>query len=532
MHGTPKYLKPEVKIEPLVARWHAWPHLASPAQLAMHLGGRLLPLLKSFADSPAAHVAASADPKLYGGPFVGLAEAQVDAVRTLLADTQARAQALLALGSDLKWLESTLQEKMSGYSLDEFYAQLPASLRGLVELVYDLNHHPGFRLFESLLYREDLTVPLQEIWLHATPESEREFFMSTPRLPRAGTVSLRLPFADRRLDALNAMRTVPGSVPELAQALGVQPADLPAFDALFTADAPPQRPERRYQGDGVRMRYFGHACVLLETDAGAILIDPFLSMEPGQDQRLCVYDLPDRIDYVLITHCHQDHFSMEMLLQLRDRIGCVVVPANNGGSLADPSMALLLRDLGFEHVVILQPFDTLAVPGGQLQSLPFTGEHADLDIHSKQALALTLRERRFLFLIDSDGRDNMLYQRIMQVIGKVDVLFIGMECHGAPLNWLYEPLLGRPVTRRNNESRRLSGANCERAWNILQQVQARRVFVYAMGQEPWMKFMMGLQYEPDSIQLLESDRFIEQCQRADIQCERLYLSREVIFGGV
>ena len=63
----------------------------------------------------------------------------------------------------------------------------------------------------------------------------------------------------------------------------------------------------------------------------------------------------------------------------------------------------------------------------------------------------------------------------------------------------------------------------------LKEVDARRVFVYAMGQEPWMNFVMGLKYEPESIQLIESNRFIERCQQGGIEAERLFCSREVMF---
>lgn len=522
------FLRPEVKIEPLVGRWHAWPHLVSPAQLALHVAYRLLPLLRSFVASPGAHVAASADPKMYGGPFVSLRADDVGAAQTLIGELERDAERLIALAGDIRAFGALLEERASGHSLDEYYAQLPASLRGLVELVYDLSHRPDFRLFEELLYDEKLTASLQRIWLHTTPESERDFFMSTPRLDGDAGITLPLSFADRRLDALAAARSRPVSPRALADELGV-PADRRArFEALFRREAPPTA-AARYRGEGVRMRYFGHACVLFESASEAILIDPFVSMQPGDDGRFCFDDLPEFIDYVVITHCHQDHFCMEMLLQLRARIGRVVVPGNNAGSIADPSMVLVLRELGFGDVVALRPFERIALSAGHLESLPFTGEHADLNIHSKQALALRLHGRQFLFLIDSDGRDLMLYRRLRARLGAVDAMFIGMECHGAPLNWLYEPLLARPVSRRNNESRRLSGANAERAWNILQEIGPQRVFVYAMGQEPWMKFIMGLQYEPDSIQLVESDRFVADCAAAGIPCERLYLSREVAF---
>lgn len=522
------YLRQQVKIEPLVARWHAWPHLISPVQLALHIKYRLLPLLQSFVANPATHVAASSDEKMYGGPFVNLAESDVAGARDLAERTSAECAALTSLAEALRTLEGTLQESATGYSLDEYYGKLPLPLRGLVELVYDINHHPGLRVFEDLVYDQGLTQPTQQIWLHATPETERTFFMSTPRLPMPGSVTLPMAFADRRIDSLTAMRRRPASFAAIACELAVPDSELDAFHKLFTTAPPPAPRAAGFAGDGVRMRYFGHACVLFQTDETAVLFDPFFSTEHAADGRLTIDDLPETIDYVVLTHCHQDHFSVEMLLQLRHRIGRIIVPGNNAGSIADPSMRLALQSIGFDQVQCLQPFEQVAVPGGRILSLPFTGEHADLNIHSKQAIALTLKGHTAMLLIDSDGRDPVLYERMMARVGRVDTLMLGMECHGAPLNWLYEPLLGRPVNRRNNESRRLSGADCARAWTVQEQIRPQRVFVYAMGQEPWMKYMMGLQYEPDSVQLRESGAFIERCQQAGLAAERLYGSRELI----
>ena len=50
------YLRPDVKMEPLVYRWHAWSHLIAPAQLAMHIAFRIAPLLKSFLSDNGVHV--------------------------------------------------------------------------------------------------------------------------------------------------------------------------------------------------------------------------------------------------------------------------------------------------------------------------------------------------------------------------------------------------------------------------------------------------------------------------------------------
>lgn len=68
---------------------------------------------------------------------------------------------------------------------------------------------------------------------------------------------------------------------------------------------------------------------------------------PGAGPRLVDSDLPDYIDHVLITHGHQDHLVLESLLRLRTRIGTVVVPRSDAGSLQDPSLRLALEAAGF-----------------------------------------------------------------------------------------------------------------------------------------------------------------------------------------
>jgi hypothetical protein len=112
---------------------------------------------------------------------------------------------------------------------------------------------------------------------------------------------------------------------------------------------------------------------------------------------------------------------------------------------------------------------------------------------------------------------------------RLDSLFIGMECRGGPLSWLYSPLFTRPISRRNDESRRLSGLDCERAWVVLQEFETSSVFVYAMGQEPWLRFIMGLEYTPESVQKQEVNAFLDRCASTNIRAECLYMSHEMVF---
>lgn len=524
------YLKSDTKIEPLSNRWYVWGHLVSPTQQALNLAFRQIPMLKSFIANPGVHEAASKNPALLGGTFLELRQADVGPVRSLLQQTMQNSAHLVEFADDLIKLDRQLLKTETGYSLDHVYGKLPASLAGAVEVNYDLSNHPSLRVIEELLHEDRLSQShAQQFAFTRTRDSERNFFLNTPRLDGPDRIVVSMPFADTRVDLLSAARVGPVAFGDLVEAFSVSDENRERFRDYFTT-APVDRDEPNYRGDDVRVRYFGHACVLIQSAEVSILIDPFLTWDrDSEEASLTFNDLPDRIDYVFLTHNHQDHFCPEVLLQLRGRIGKILVPRNNAYSLADPSMRLALKNLGFANVVVMDPMDTVDVPQGCIGSLPFYGEHADLSIASKHAMYVKLKGRSFLFVADSDGKDRHLYRRIAERIGKIDTLFVGMECDGAPLTWLYGTYLTNPVTRKDDESRRLSGSDSEHAWTIVEEMDCKSVYVYALGQEPWLTFVAGLKYTPESKQLVESEKFVERCIGAGLTSERLYGCRTMYF---
>lgn len=528
--ATPVYLKPSVKMELLLDRWLAWPHLVPPVQYAMNLAFRYLPALQSFVANPRMHVAASSDPALFGGPFMDLPETAADEIAALLDETRQRSAALIRFATDFKAFDRMLQEAGTGHSLDGLYEQLPATLAGVTELVYDHNNQPAIRIVEELVERTGLSHRAsQELLLTQVADADRKFFMNTPRVSGPGNVFARVPFDSPLLDRLSSMRTRAAPFGELAGLFGADALDSAELAAMFTPE-PPARKTPDYDGDAVRVRHFGHACVLIQTREVTILIDPMFTWDAcDEDGRFTYVDLPERIDYLVISHCHQDHFSPEALVQLRHKVGQAIVPRNRTGSLADPSMELALRSLGYRDVRSVGAFDSIAVPGGEIVSLPFTGEHADLDIYSKQTLFVRIHERRFFFLVDSDAINPALYQLVRETAGTPDAIFVGMECNGAPLSWLYGPLMTRPLSRRDDDSRRLSASNAARAWRLVSDLGSRQAFIYAMGQEPWLRYVMGAEYAPDSIQARQIREFFERCEQAGVSFEHLHIGKEMLY---
>ncbi len=525
------YLKSTVILEPLICKWHAWIHLVSPLTAGLHFKNRYLKMLKSFIDNPKLHQQANKNPKLMGGFFVDLGDEDYEQAKKLYDEMNTQLLPLTALADDIFESIKKLSQLSKGQSLDFFYSLLPESLKGAVELLYSLNNEPNIRFLEAILYHRFYDTSLQTFILSCPAKiDDRPFVSSTPRFKKAGDVQINIPFSSPLIDELVVSRETGLDLEEFMPKLNLSAEDLHSFTAFFTDQKPELPKDRDYTGEGVRIRYFGHACVLLQTKHANILIDPLLGNDNSHyNHRYSYFDLPDVIDCVLISHAHQDHIALETLLQLRHKIKKIIVPRNSGGFLEDPSMQETLRNIGFNQVSSLSEFDSIQIEGIKITGTPFLGEHGDLNIQSKLAYHIVAEEKTFLFAVDSNNLDPQLYASIRSMLGQVDTVFIGMECLGAPYSWAYGPLSVQPIQRDNDQSRRLSGSNAEKALKLVSALGAQKVYVYAMGLEPWLSHILAIAYTTTSLPLIESDKFIKQCLEKNIPCERLYLKYECIY---
>lgn len=527
MENAKLYLKSNIQAEPLFNQWYAWPLLIAPASAAMNIANAHLKIMKSYVMAPHIHAAANKNPTMRGGPFIDYDGKRADEIKSLQERTTREQADKIGFAEAVAKLNEFLTTEAKGYSLEPLYAKVPAELKGYVELTYDLNNYPAVRFVEGLLYRSKYyDQSLQSLALKEVTQDKRPFVFSTPRLKDQQHLQLDIPFSHEAIDELFQMRSVPQSFGYIKEALQFDSQYDELFHSFLSAEKPPQA--SRYNGDGVRIRYFGHACLLVETKNVSVMTDPLLSYSyPSELFRYSYPDLPETIDYVVITHGHSDHLMFESLLQLRHKIKHIIVPRNGGGFLQDPSLKLMLQNIGFKHVTEIDEMESIEIPDGSITAVPFFGEHADLNIRTKSAHVIKLLGKQVMCAADSANIEPALYEHVHELMGDIEVLFIGMECDGAPLTWVYGALLTKPVDRKMDHSRKLSGSDCARGIGIVEQLKCRQVYVYAMGAEPWLDFVTTLEYDETSKQIVESNKLIEDCRHKGLIAERLYGSKEI-----
>lgn len=514
-------------VEPLVNRFAAWANIVSPLSFSLYLQHYQLEVLRSYLKDPEVHFSACKNPKLRSGPLVDIPIERADEVATFLATTEIELDENLKFARSLFEFHNYLVAEAKGLTMEPFYYRLPPELRGYVELVYDYYHRPHMRFFEGLLYdspyyrrdRQSFRLFLQQ------RDDGRPFFMSTPRLSADDEIEWNIPFDSPLVDELFKLEHTPQPLGYIRELLGLTADDDARLLPLLTTG---DIASHRYDGP-LRVRYYGHACVLIEWKGVSILTDPCLGVTPvsGGIERFTYQDLPERIDYILITHGHHDHFCLESLLRLRNRTGCIVVPHASGVFYGDVSLKIMCERLGFK-VVELDALESIRLPGGEIIGIPFLGEHVDLP-HNKSAYVVRSGDEQMLFAADSDCLDPYLYENVRRAIGPIQSVFVGMECVGAPLSWSCGPFLPVRPEHSIEQSRRSKGCDSERAQLLLRAVEAQRLYVYAMGREPWLEYLLGLALTEQSKQVTEARRLVRVAEQQGFAESRLLFGRDEIY---
>jgi L-ascorbate metabolism protein UlaG (beta-lactamase superfamily) len=503
VNDEPVFLASHTIIEPLVDRFPAWLHLVAPAPAAVNLARVQVPLLESYRPDPSAHTAA-------GGSRRMEVAALLDSIKRDRSD-------MLAFADAIAEADELLRENAGTSDLTPLYPRLPLPLHGLVELAYGTGHRPGLRFLEPLLYAGPAYDPgRQSIRLSLDTGAPRPFRPGAPRLPGPDTLDLPIPFAHPGIDELFAARLAPSTMSRLREALELDEAGTAQLWKLLT-DRPGPAPDRRIETGG-RLRYFGHACLVMQSPEATVVTDPFISADHRAGDRYTFDDLPDHLDLVLLTQGRPDHVVLETMLPLRRRIGAVVVPRASRGNLFDPSIGLCLKALGFT-VLEVDDFDEVPIPGGSVVATPFLGGHSGLDVRAKSTYFVRIADAGIYVGADSSGVDPVVYRHIRGRVGRVDMAFLGLRSVVAPPAEATPGQAACPVAGRMSSDAKQAAA-------VMDELGTDEAYVYAMGEESWLGHVTAGAYSRDAYELKQVEEFLTWCSASGITAGRLRDKRE------
>jgi L-ascorbate metabolism protein UlaG (beta-lactamase superfamily) len=149
-----------------------------------------------------------------------------------------------------------------------------------------------------------------------------------------------------------------------------------------------------------RLRWLGHATVLVELDGVRLLTDPLLRAWVLHLRRAAPLDLEglDDLDAVLVSHVHYDHLDLPSLQRIGLQVR-VILPKGAGR---------LVRSRGFKSVEELVVGETAAVGSLVIRAVP--AEHGSLRLLGTKSDALGYvieGSRRVFFPGDTDIHPSM-----------------------------------------------------------------------------------------------------------------------------
>jgi hypothetical protein len=66
---------------------------------------------------------------------------------------------------------------------------------------------------------------------------------------------------------------------------------------------------------------------------------------------------------------------------------------------------------------------------------------------------------------------------------------------------------------------------------MIEAFNCQEVYVYAMGQEPWLNYIMSIKYTEQSRPIVESNQLIATCRERGITAERLFGEKQIMLSA-
>jgi len=423
-------------------------------------------------------------------------------------------------------LFSPVFDYVKSRGLGDIIAQSPALLQRSVDSEVFRNHceyHDGasWRLRPEILYPDRQLAQPEELTIYREASGE------------SVTVSLS------GNDWSKVHRLVAGLAGQ--EVINPDPAECELISTLADnglVDVPAMNGPKSRDFDAADMTFVGHNTVLIRSPKASVIIDPFFRSSgeqyPTSYQPLTIHDL-GKIDAVLITHSHPDHFDPASLLQFATTTR-IIVPALSRETILSAGMAARLSELGFTNCEPLAWDQSLRILDQEIHALPFYGEQpTNLDVLHPEIRnygnTYVVRTPRYsaAFVADSGhdaaGDVKDIGKEWRRKFGPIDVLFAGYR------GWETYPvqLLFSSVSRymlfvppRLWKSSLQLMNNIDDAIDLAEHWGARYLVPYGDGGAPWYwEIGLGPRLDDRSFENSAFDPFPERViERANLRKQK------------
>ncbi len=183
--------------------------------------------------------------------------------------------------------------------------------------------------------------------------------------------------------------------------------------------------------DLLRVTMVSHACLKIQGKFGTLLCDPWILNEPVYNFTTWKFPAavipPDEllkdIDYLFITHSHEDHFHVPSINKIRRDVQIILPEYTNHPSLRAFTVERVLRGLGFFNIRKIKPWESFWLGN----NIPFTHiPSASTRTHDWENAGFVIEHGDCTLLNMNDNlSDRDLCFRIVERFGrKIDIAFI------------------------------------------------------------------------------------------------------------
>lgn len=177
----------------------------------------------------------------------------------------------------------------------------------------------------------------------------------------------------------------------------------------------------------LKLTFLSHAALMLEGEFGKLVCDPWILNEPVFN--LSTWKFPPAIippevvvadiDYLLITHSHEDHFHIPSLNYFPREVKVILSAFDKHASLRANTIEIVLRKMGFHNIRKLRAWETYLLSGKTpLTCIP----HANSRERDWENMGFVLEHPDCtLFNINDNVNDEALCKAVKTRFPKIDI---------------------------------------------------------------------------------------------------------------